>query len=234
VSGPGRLIPDEGNLFVTGLWNRVGIYRSLGALLLIGALAGGVAVAADGPTEQPAAANNASNAEPLNVADLERQDAEQAETERAARATAQRKADEAAVAAAEQAKKSPTASSSARSATGGKPGVQAPPAPASCAVYSGNKKIGCSMTLAAGFDLQQFACLEKLWQKESSWNEKARNKSSGAYGIPQSLPASKMASAGGDYLTNPATQIKWGLGYIKDRYNTPCSAWGHSQSHNWY
>jgi len=221
---------------VTGLWNRVGIYRSLGALLLIGALAGGVAVAADGPTEQPAKANNASNSEPLDVANLERQDAERADAERAARNDAQRKANEAAVAAAEQAKKSPTASSSARGATGaaGKPGVQAPPAPASCQVFSGNKKVGCSMTLAAGFDLQQFACLEKLWQKESSWNEKAKNKSSGAYGIPQALPASKMATAGGDYLTNPATQIKWGLSYIKSRYTTPCKAWSHSQANNWY
>ena len=221
---------------MTGLWNRVGIYRSLGALLLIGALAGGVAVAADGPTEQPAKANNASNSEPLDVANLERQDAERADAERAARNDAQRKANEAAVAAAEQAKKSPTASSSARGATGaaGKPGVQAPPAPASCQVFSGNKKVGCSMTLAAGFDLQQFACLEKLWQKESSWNEKAKNKSSGAYGIPQALPASKMATAGGDYLTNPATQIKWGLSYIKSRYTTPCKAWSHSQANNWY
>ncbi len=220
---------------MTGLWNRVGIYRSLAALLLVGALAGGAAVAADGPTEQPAKANNASNSEPLNVADFERQDAERADAERAARDTAQRKANEAATAAAEQAKKTPSASASARSATGGgKPGVQAPPAPASCQVFSGNKKTGCSMTLAAGFDLQQFACLEKLWQKESGWNEKAKNRSSGAYGIPQSLPASKMASAGGDYLTNAATQIKWGLGYIKDRYRTPCAAWNHSQANNWY
>jgi hypothetical protein len=220
---------------VTGLWNRVGLYRSLGVLALVGALAGGVAVAADGPTKQPDTANAASNSEPLDVAGLERQDAERAEAERAARDTAQRKADEAAVAAAEQAKKSPSASSSAKSATGGgKPGAQVPPAPASCQVYSGNRQIGCSMTLAAGHNLQQFACLEKLWTKESQWNAKARNPSSGAYGIPQSLPASKMASAGSDYLTNPATQIKWGLGYIKDRYGTPCAAWNHSQAKGWY
>jgi hypothetical protein len=233
VNGPGRLVPDEGNIFVTGLWNRVGIYRSLAALLLVGALAGGAAYAANGSTQDPDTANTASNSEPLNVADLERQDAERVEAERAARATAQRKADEAAAAAAEQAKKSPSTSSSAKSA-GGKPGAQVPPAPASCQVYSGNRQIGCSMTLAAGHDLQQFACLEKLWTKESQWKEKARNPSSGAYGIPQSLPAGKMASAGGDYLTNPATQIKWGLGYIKDRYGKPCSAWSHSQAKGWY
>ena len=219
---------------MTGLWNRVGIYRSFAALLLVGALAGGAAVAADGPTDQPDTANAASNSDPLDVADLERQDTERAEAERAARDTAQRKADEAAGAAAEQAKKSPSTSSSARSGTTGKPGVQAPAAPADCNVYSGNRKVGCAMTLQAGFNLQQVACLEKLWTKESQWREKARNSSSGAYGIPQALPASKMASAGGDYLTNPATQIKWGLGYIRDRYGNPCSAWSHSQAKGWY
>ena len=62
----------------------------------------------------------------------------------------------------------------------------------------------------------------------------ATNPSSGAYGIPQSLPASKMASAGADWQTNPATQIAWGLGYIQGRYGSPCGAWAHSQAHNWY
>jgi len=68
------------------------------------------------------------------------------------------------------------------------------------------------------------------------WNEKAGNPSSGAYGIPQSLPASKMASAGSDYRTNPATQIKWGLSYIQGRYQNPCNAWALWQSRNphWY
>jgi hypothetical protein len=219
---------------VTGLWNRVGLYRSLGVLALVGALAGGVAVAADGPTQQPATANNASNDQPLNVADFERQDAERAEAERAARDTAQRKADEAATAAAEQAKKSPSASASKSSSGGGKPGAGVPPAPASCQVYSGHRQTGCTLTLAAGFDLQQFACLEKLFTKESGWNPSARNKSSGAYGIPQALPGSKMATIASDWQTNAATQIRWGLKYIKDRYGTPCSAWSHSQSKGWY
>ena len=70
--------------------------------------------------------------------------------------------------------------------------------------------------------------------KESGWNTSASNGSSGAYGIPQSLPGSKMASAGSDWQTNPATQIKWGLGYIQERYGSPCAAWGHSQATNWY
>ena len=70
--------------------------------------------------------------------------------------------------------------------------------------------------------------------RESGWNPSAQNASSGAYGIPQSLPGSKMASAGADWATNPATQIKWGLGYIQDRYGSPCGAWGHSESYGWY
>ena len=85
-----------------------------------------------------------------------------------------------------------------------------------------------------GFAAGQFSCLDSLWTKESGWNPGATNRSSGAYGIPQSLPASKMASAGADYRTNPATQIKWGLQYIKDSYGSPCSAWAHSQAVNWY
>ena len=80
----------------------------------------------------------------------------------------------------------------------------------------------------------QYTCLVNLWNRESSWNHKAHNRSSGAYGIPQALPGSKMSSAGSDWQTNPATQIAWGLGHIDGRYGTPCGAWGHSQSVGWY
>ncbi|TDD32441.1 lytic transglycosylase domain-containing protein [Actinomadura sp. KC06] len=80
----------------------------------------------------------------------------------------------------------------------------------------------------------QFGCLVKLWNKESHWNVHADNPSSEAYGIPQANPGSKMASAGPDWQNNATTQIKWGLGYIKGRYNTPCGAWSHSQSVGWY
>ncbi|MFC5830446.1 lytic transglycosylase domain-containing protein [Nonomuraea insulae] len=97
-----------------------------------------------------------------------------------------------------------------------------------------NKATAKAMLAANGFGADQWGCLERLWQKESGWNERAMNRYSGAYGIPQSLPGSKMASAGGDWQTNAATQIKWGLGYIKGRYGTPCGAWGHSQSSGWY
>ncbi|NNM46625.1 hypothetical protein [Knoellia koreensis] len=87
-----------------------------------------------------------------------------------------------------------------------------------------------------GFDDSQWSCLDNLWNGESGWRHTAENSSSGAYGIPQSLPASKMASVGPDYRTNPVTQIKWGLQYIKSSYGTPCGAWNFWQSNSphWY
>lgn len=85
-----------------------------------------------------------------------------------------------------------------------------------------------------GWGPEQLNCLINLWEKESNWNSTAENPSSGAYGIPQSLPGTKMASAGADWRTNPATQIKWGLGYISERYKTPCGAWQHSVAVGWY
>ncbi|HET7762447.1 MAG TPA: hypothetical protein VFL46_08815 [Phycicoccus sp.] len=87
-----------------------------------------------------------------------------------------------------------------------------------------------------GFGPDQWGCLEQLWIGESGWNYRAANASSGAYGIPQSLPGSKMASVGSDWQTNPVTQIKWGLNYIKQSYGTPCGAlnsWN-SRSPHWY
>lgn len=85
-----------------------------------------------------------------------------------------------------------------------------------------------------GWGESQFAALEKLWQKESGWSYTAYNASSGATGIPQSLPGSKMATAGADWETNAATQIAWGLDYIARAYGSPSAAWSHSQSVNWY
>jgi hypothetical protein len=80
----------------------------------------------------------------------------------------------------------------------------------------------------------QMQYLIKLWDRESSWNPTATNPSSGAYGIPQALPASKMATAGADYKTNYKTQIRWGLSYIASRYSTPEAAWNHEVSQGWY
>ena len=101
--------------------------------------------------------------------------------------------------------------------------------------YGGSAKaIARAMVADRGWSSSQFGCLDRLWEKESGWNYRAQNPSSGAYGIPQALPGSKMASAGSDWRSNPATQIEWGIGYIADRYGTPCSAWAHSQANNWY
>ena len=97
-----------------------------------------------------------------------------------------------------------------------------------------NKMLAVALMTAYGWSDRQWRCLDRLWTRESSWNHLARNRGSGAYGIPQALPGSKMATAGSDWKTNPATQIKWGLSYIKGRYHTPCEAWAHSQNVGWY
>lgn len=93
---------------------------------------------------------------------------------------------------------------------------------------------GYAAVKAHGWGDSEYNCLVSLWNRESGWNVYAYNAGSGAYGIPQALPGSKMASAGPDWQTNAATQIAWGLGYIQGRYGTPCGAWGHSESAGWY
>jgi len=85
-----------------------------------------------------------------------------------------------------------------------------------------------------GWGDDQWFALEQLWTRESGWNHLAKNPTSGATGIPQALPGDKMASAGADWLTNPQTQIRWGLSYIKGRYGTPLGAWAHFEDKNWY
>ncbi len=130
-------------------------------------------------------------------------------------------------------KKATTTSSGSSSSSSG-PVPYSGPVPTSCNEYSGSRETGCALMLAAGFKIDQFPCLDKLWKKESGWNYKASNASSGAFGIPQALPGKKMAKFGDDWQTNPATQIKWGLDYIEGRYDTPCGAWSHSQDTGWY
>ena len=85
-----------------------------------------------------------------------------------------------------------------------------------------------------GFAEKEYKCLNQLWTKESNWNYKARNKNSGAHGIPQALPATKMNVVSTDWRTNPVTQIRWGLRYISIRYETPCKAWAKHKRSNWY
>jgi len=98
-----------------------------------------------------------------------------------------------------------------------------------------NRALGQQMAADMyGWTGDEWACLDTLWAHESGWRTTAGNKSSGAYGIPQALPGSKMAKYGDDWQSNPATQIKWGLAYIDGRYNTPCGAWNHFLSSHWY
>ncbi|WP_430867615.1 G5 domain-containing protein [Demequina aurantiaca] len=97
------------------------------------------------------------------------------------------------------------------------------------------RTIGKSLAASIhGWSGDQWECLNALWTRESGWSASAHNSSSGAHGIPQALPGSKMATFGADWATNPATQIKWGLSYVKGRYGTPCGAWSAFQSKGWY
>jgi Transglycosylase SLT domain len=85
-----------------------------------------------------------------------------------------------------------------------------------------------------GYGSSQFDCFNNIIIRESMWRVNATNPSSGAYGIPQALPGSKMASEGSDWRTNPATQITWAIKYMKDRYGSPCSAWSFKRANGWY
>jgi hypothetical protein len=156
----------------------------------------------------------------------------------------QRKAEEeaAAAAAAEQARleaEAAEAAAAARPSSGGGGSSAPAPLPVSGGGSGDNSPAGAQaaargMLANYGWGDDQFGCLVSLWNKESGWNYQAYNSSSGAFGIPQALPGSKMASAGADWQTNAATQVAWGLGYISGRYGSPCGAWGHSQSVGWY
>lgn len=98
-----------------------------------------------------------------------------------------------------------------------------------------NRALGKQMAASKhGWTGAEWECLNTLWTRESNWRHTASNSSSGAHGIPQALPGSKMGSHGADWATNPATQISWGLSYVKGRYGTPCGAWAHFLKKNWY
>jgi len=123
------------------------------------------------------------------------------------------------------------------------PGAKARPAHVTTVTAAGPLMSTASVNVALGQSLAspyrwnagpQWTCLDELWTRESGWRMVWNYQGSGAYGIAQALPASKMASAGADYMTNPATQIRWGLGYIQGRYVTPCGAWSHEEADSWY
>ncbi|MCM0676068.1 lytic transglycosylase domain-containing protein [Micromonospora phytophila] len=229
------------------LWSRFGARTAAVALLSVG-VAGGFYLGEDRQTQQEGLTAQVGVAVQQAEFDYqrERQAAHQLQSakQRAAEYQAKLRAAAAAKEAAARARQAEAAAASRKKAreaaakeAAEKTAESKPydgPIPASCAEYSGNREVGCALMLKAGFAIDQFPCLDKLWTKESGWNHKARNTSSGAYGIPQALPGSKMGSVADDWQTNPATQITWGLGYIKGRYGTPCKAWAHSQDVGWY
>jgi hypothetical protein len=121
----------------------------------------------------------------------------------------------------------------ARAAPTPAPTASSTPTPAPVTPSGTPQHIAMSLLGSYGWSSSQFSCLDDLWNAESGWNPTAEN-ASGAYGIPQALPGSKMASAGPDWQSDATTQIKWGLGYIKGLYGSPCAAWGHEESDGWY
>ncbi len=118
------------------------------------------------------------------------------------------------------------------------PAAAPAPAPAAAPVAiddpAGAQAYAASQLGSYGWAPGQMECLHKLWTKESDWKTTATNPSSGAYGVVQSLPATKMASAGADYRTNYRTQINWGLNYVQERYGSPCGALNFHYANNWY
>lgn len=212
------------------LVSRIGV-RAAAVALLVAGVAGGVYLNSGKDSSAPesgqvTAANAAENA-------TQKQDLAAAAS---LTAEQQAKAKEAAAKAAQEAKLAADRAKAAEDEANRR--ANRPPSygpiPTSCKAYTGAKAIGCAELLKAGFGLDQMPCLDKLWTRESHWNYKSYNASSGAYGIPQAVPGNKMAEFGADWKTNPATQIKWGLDYIKNRYKTPCGAWQHSEDKGWY
>ncbi|MFJ5862736.1 hypothetical protein ACIQCM_15055 [Pseudarthrobacter sp. NPDC092439] len=149
-----------------------------------------------------------------------------AEKAAATKAAAAKTAAEKAAAAKAAADKAAAEKAAAAKAKAAKPAAVNDPA--------GAQAYAASQLAAYGWAPDQMQCLKTLWTKESDWKTTATNSSSGAYGIVQSLPAEKMASAGADYLTNYRTQINWGLDYIKERYQSPCGALNFHYANNWY
>lgn len=198
------------------------------ALLKVGAAVTAVAMIAGGPalanslglTEAPVGAMPASW-EQQRAADVQSAaashtavlEAERKKAERKARKAAERKAAE------KERREAEQRAARARAAQGGTPAQ--------------NRALGMAMCADKGWSASQCEDLGTLWQKESGWNNRAHNPS-GAHGIPQALPGSKMASAGPNWQSNARTQIAWGLGYIQSRYGNPSSALAHSYRTGWY
>jgi len=186
------------------------------------------------PARQGAPAQQAVLADPAHQ--LRSVEAGQAAARLAAaqRAAAARAAARAAAARAARAAAAKAAAAKAAAARRAAQSATTASAPQASQPQGSPQQIAEGMLGSFGWSSSQFSCLQPLWNGESGWNVSASNPSSGAYGIPQALPGSKMASAGADWMTNPATQIRWGLGYIQSVYGSPCGAWSHEQAYGWY
>jgi hypothetical protein len=138
-------------------------------------------------------------------------------------------------AAAQAAKKAAAArAAAAQSSAGTAAPAQSVPAADPPAASGSPRQIAEAMLGSFGWSSSQFSCLDPLWSHESGWSVTAYNAGTGAYGIPQALPGSRMASAGPDWQTDVATQVRWGLEYIQATYGSPCAAWDHEQATGWY
>jgi len=254
AAGRAASLPPTKGYFVSRPWSRVGV-RSASVGLLVAGLIGGVYLGKDRVVQAaPQQHSEASNVVQVDVDDMQllkqragqhaaaRAYQRQAEGDAAAKAAAEAKAAagkahelETKAIAAKKAQEQAAAEAAAKKKaeeTGG-PVEYTGPVPTSCNEYTGSRKTGCALMLDAGFGIDQFPCLNNMWNKESGWNHRAANPN-GAYGIPQAFPGNKMASIAADWKTNPATQIKWGLGYIKGKYQTPCGAWSHWEANHSY
>jgi hypothetical protein len=152
---------------------------------------------------------------------------------RAQRAAAARKAAARKAAAARAAARRAAATRAAELAAQQQAPARPAPAPPPAHPSGSAQQVAMAMLGSFGWSSGQFSCLDSLWTRESGWSVTAQNPD-GAYGIPQAYPGSKMASAGPDWQTNAATQIRWGLGYIRGTYGSPCAAWSHELATGWY
>jgi hypothetical protein len=196
--------------------------QAAGATTLLAAMPVGQQVQQASLTQQVQAQSDAADATALKLAE------EAARTQAANAAAAKKQAADAAAAKAAQ------AAAAARQAAQ-QAAAQAAAARAALAVQ-GSYSVSQIQAMAQSIvgSGAQFQCFSNIVFRESGWNYRATNASSGAYGLVQALPGSKMASAGADWQTNPATQIKWGLSYMNSRYGSPCGAWSFWQANSWY
>jgi len=253
-------MPSIKNAFKNGKRSRLVLIAAAGTLAVATAASVAVATLPSGSPASPAASADASLlADNSHVATAARGDTvsaaqqlvafdrvryglenRQAQLELAAAKAAAAKAAAAKAAAAKAAAAKAAAAQAAQhqaaqqQATQQQATQQASQQPAASTPSGSPQQIAEQMLSQFGWSSSQFSCLQPLWAHESGWNVYASNPSSGAYGIPQALPGSRMASAGPDWQSDAATQIRWGLQYIQGTYGSPCAAWSHEEADGWY